>query len=220
MIGGALLEIAAIARFDPFMKRLIVSGLALCLLPACASSGPANDTTSMDEAAGSAMSQTRAGLGDAALAPLEDFNLKRDAIPPELDRLTTPYGAPAPLTCANLAAEVRTLNALLGDDWDTPHGDEEEPDRAQWAADKSAEAALGAVESGATGWIPFRGLVREATGAAAHAKRRDRAFRVGAERRAFLKGVGTAMKCDWPAAPLDQIADPGAERIEYHRRTP
>ncbi len=201
------------------MKRMTLILLPL-LVVGCASSVKRADTTSMDEAAGSAVSQTSAGLGDAALAPLEDLNLKRDEIPAALDQLNTPYGAPQPLTCDSLAAEVRTLNALLGDDWDIPHADDAEPDRAQWAADKSAEAALNAVESGTTGWIPFRGLIREATGAAAHAKRRDRAFRVGAERRAYLKGLGTAMACQWPAAPLEMAGGPDTQRIEYRRTDP
>jgi len=29
-----------------------------------------------------------------------------------------------------------------------------------------------------------------------------RAFRMGQARRAFLKGIGASLQCQWPAAPL------------------
>jgi len=170
----------------------------LLLASACASSG-------MDagEAANRAVDQTSSGLGDAALSPLEDLNLRRDPIPPELEQLETPYGALTAESCAAIARDVQELTALLGPDDDLPPADDEaEEDRARWAADRSSEAALDAVASQARSVIPFRSLVRDATGASAHARKLANAYRLGMERRAYLKGYGQALGCSWPAAPL------------------
>ena len=176
----------------------------------------------MSGAADSAVRQTGEGLADAALSPLEDLNLRREDIPERLSRLETPYGLPAGAgtDCDVIAAEVYRLTAVLGEDDDIPPPeDEEDEDTAQWAADRSSDAALGAVASEARGFIPFRGLVREATGASAHARRMARAYRLGAERRAYLKGYGQAIGCSWPAAPLPSLDGVGG-RIEFRGDRP
>lgn len=176
----------------------------------------------MSEAAESAVRQTGDGLTDAALSPLEDLNLRRQDIPERLASLDTPYGPPqgADLSCAVIADEVARLTAVLGEDDDLPSpDDEDDEDRAKWAADKSSDAALGAVASEARGFIPFRGLVRDATGASAHARRVTRAYRLGGERRAYLKGYGQALGCHWPAAPLQDLGT-SDERIEFRGDAP
>lgn len=192
------------------MKSFSLSFLAI-FLAACASQGH----TGPSAATSSAIEQTGDGMTDAALSPLEDLNLKREPIPPVLADLTTTYGLPDPLTCSAIADEVTRLTAVLGQDSDVPPPGEEDEDYGQWAADESADAALGAVESSARGLIPFRGLVREATGANRYADKVARAYQFGLTRRAYLKGYGHAMGCSWPAAPL-----PGAEdsqsRIVFH----
>ncbi|MCI4643434.1 MAG: hypothetical protein MRY64_01490 [Hyphomonadaceae bacterium] len=191
------------------MKHFI-SFLLAASLCACASQGG----TSAGDAADSAVQQTGDGLTDAALSPLEDLNLKRTQIPPVLADLSTTYGLPEPLSCQSIADEVTRLTAVLGQDNDIPPPEGDDEDRGQWAADKSSEAALGAVESSARGFIPFRGLVREVTGANSHASKVARAYQFGLTRRAFLKGYGQAMGCTWPAAPLDALPETG--KIVYN----
>ncbi len=193
------------------MKSFSLSFLAI-FLAACASQGH----TGPSAATSSAIEQTGDGLANAALSPLEDLNLKREPIPPVLAGLATTYGLPEPVTCSAIANEVTRLNAVLGQDSDIPPPDEEEEeDYGQWAADESADAALGAVESSARGLIPFRGLVREATGANRYADKVARAYQFGLTRRAYLKGYGHAMGCNWPAAPLAGAED-GQSRIVFH----
>ncbi|MEM9739845.1 MAG: hypothetical protein AAF829_08240 [Pseudomonadota bacterium] len=178
------------------------------ILGACTSGG-----TSASEATSSAVEQTSDGFTDAALRPLEDFNLRREEIPPPLAPLETPYGIPAGAGCDYLMGEIATLTSILGPDDDVPAVDEDERDRAEWAANRSADAALGAVSSTTRGFIPFRGLVREATGAERYANRLSTAFRLGMERRAYLKGYGQALGCVPPAAPLPAPID--SEAIDY-----
>lgn len=188
--------------------RLSLIPLALLALAACASNGTENTSTS--EASRSAVDQTTEGLPDAALSPLEDLNLRREPIPDLLKGLQTPYFAAGDMSCSAIALEIDRLSSVLGIDWDLSLAEideETDPDTAQWAADKSADAALGTVRSTTQGFIPFRGLVREATGAASHAAKLQKAYRIGGERRAYLKGYGQARGCDWPAAPLS-LPDP------------
>jgi hypothetical protein len=198
---------------------------ALLIVTACATNTrePDAETTGVGEAADSAVRQTGDGLTDAALSPLEDFNLRRENIPERLAGLDTPYGLPddRPPDCALIAEAVAHLTSVLGEDDDlpAPDDDDEDEDTAQWAADKSSDSALNAVASEARGFIPFRGLVRDATGASAHARRVVRAYRLGGERRAYLKGYGQALGCNWPAAPLRQINGPD-QRIEFRGDKP
>lgn len=195
----------------------------LAAIGACATNDPDSqgETGAVSEAADSAVRQTGEGLGDAALSPLEDLNLRRDPIPERLAALQTPYRLPdgAKSDCETIADAVSHLTAVLGPDDDIPPPEDEEEDTAEWAAEKSSDAALGAVSSQARSFIPFRGLVRDATGASAHQRRLSRAYRLGAERRAYLKGYGEAIGCSWPAAPLPQI-DGAGQRIEFRGDAP
>ncbi|MFN7178734.1 hypothetical protein [Hyphomonas sp.] len=183
------------------MKAIFLSLAALLALAGCASRGSGEDSLGQNvgQAAGSATAQTRQGLGDAALSPLEDLNLRRREIPPLLAAMANPYDVPADLSCGAIDLMIAELDGVLGPDWDAPQPDERL--RTEVLADEAANAALGAVESGVTGWIPFRGLIRKATGAESHEKKYNRAFKIGAQRRTYLKGYGLAKGCPAPARP-------------------
>ena len=183
----------------------VMIGGMFSVLVACASNGG----MTASEATSSAVEQTGDGLADAALSPLEDLNLRREAIPEALEALDTPYGIPAGAGCDYLLGEIATLTSILGPDDDVAKSDEEERDRAEWAANRSADAALDTVASTARGFIPFRDLVREATGAELYADRLATAYRLGMERRAYLKGYGQALGCAPPAAPIPPSVDDG-----------
>ncbi len=180
------------------MKPMLTVLLAALALSACASRSsnlPANAAV----AASSAVSRTSDGLTGAAMAPLGDLNLVRNEIPPLLAALESPYQLSADLDCDAIAGRIGELDALLGRDWDTPAPDKRL--RTEELADAASEAALDAVESGVTGWMPFRGLIRKASGAEAYARRYTRAFTIGAQQRAYLKGMGLAKGCPAPARP-------------------
>ncbi|ABI77256.1 conserved domain protein [Hyphomonas neptunium ATCC 15444] len=149
--------------------------------------------------ASGAANQTREGLASAASAPLDDFNLRRREIPQLVAKLSSPYGPQSEMNCAGIAMDVAELDAVLGADWDS--GAPDERLASEVLADEASNAALDTVRSVSTGWIPFRGLVRQATGAESHEKKYNQAFKIGAQRRAYLKGYGQALGCPLPAQP-------------------
>ncbi len=176
-------------------------------------------------AAGTAVDTTRAGFADAATQPLDDFNITRETIPPTLLAVRYEYEAdPAP-DCGDVAREIGALNAVLGRDFDQ---DAEERSAGEAGGEQAGDFVLDVIEDAATGFIPFRGVVREATGAARHDRRLQRAYQSGVARRAFLRGYATALGCRPPAAPRTLTApdtvegDPAPiERRETHdARTP
>lgn len=204
------------------MRHLVLTFLAAALISACASrpadsNGNGNLGQNVGSAAGGAASQTRDGFADAASAPLEDFNLVRREIPPLLAAMPSPYHIDPELTCARIDMDLAELDAVLGQDWDTLAPDKRL--NTEILADEAAEAALDTVRSVSTGWIPFRGLLRKATGAESHEKRYNQAYRIGAQRRAYLKGYGLAAGCELPARPdFETMREREAsreERIKY-----
>ena len=192
------------------MKTLLAAAFSLLLLTGCASragSGEASLPQTVGSAAGSAAAKTRDGFSDAALTPLEDLNLRRREIPTVLAAMESPYHLPAELSCEELDRMIAELDGVLGPDWDASQPDERL--RTEILGDEAAEAALDAVESGVTGWIPFRGLIRKATGAESHEKKYNRAYRIGAQRRTYLKGYGLAKGCPAPARADFLALQPG-----------
>jgi len=140
--------------------------------------------------------------GDAVMSPLEDLNLKREAIPPILQSaIEKPYDLTGLDHCEAIAAEVGKLDALLGKDFDEPPPPKDTSTMAQKGGAMANNAAVGAVRGAARSIIPFRGLVRQMTGADAHQKAVDTAISAGKVRRAYLKGVGMNKNCAPPAAP-------------------
>lgn len=123
-------------------------------------------------------------LGDAALTPLEDINVRKVEIPAVLENMNSPYLQPVDGSCRGLRAEIAEYDRLLGPDFDAV-------DR-----DKPMETtALNAVSSTLGGIIPFRGLVRAASGASSYDKKVERAYRKGVSRRGYLKGLAAAKQC-------------------------
>jgi hypothetical protein len=209
--------------FPLVMKVFYAATILILCLSGCASRDkPARDSDlagNIGEAAGSTVSQTGEGFADAALSPLEDLNLKRREIPPLLAAMASPYHVPADLTCEELDRMIAELEGVLGPDWDAPKPDERL--KTEVLGDEAAQAALGAVESGVTGWIPFRGLIRKATGAESHEKKYNRAYKIGAQRRTYLKGYGLAKGCPAPAKPDFLTLHLGeVEQIIYKEDTP
>ncbi len=204
-----------------FAMKRFTALLLVCVLavPACASREKEPKPSlgdNMGDAAQSAMSQTRDGLGNAAMSPLEDFNLRRDTIPPVLAMIENPYDLPVDLTCPDLTRLIAELDGALGADWDNPQPDERL--RTEKLADRAATAALDAISDEARGLIPFRDVVRKATGADSHEKRLSLAYKLGAQRRAYLKGYGIALNCEGKAKP--DFSKMPARTIEYRGDQP
>ncbi|WP_321489809.1 hypothetical protein [uncultured Hyphomonas sp.] len=199
---------------------------ALLLTAACASSpepaprenpaGSSGVVQNTGSAAGSAYTQTKDGIPDAAMSPLEDLNLKRDPIPPILQGIKSPYDVPEDISCSEITLTLAQLDAALGPDWDTEDPDERL--RTEKLADEASDAALDTISSTASSLIPFRSLVRRATGAYAYQKKYNRAYKIGAQHRAYLKGIGLARGCPLPARPA--VLEPEPDDMIFKGDTP
>jgi hypothetical protein len=150
-------------------------------------------------ACSTASDRTSAGFSDAALAPLNDLNLRRVEIPKLLADIRSPYEPIPNVSCKAIGDMVVELTKILGRDSDA----EALPDKSlgDKAGEGAADMTLDAVSSTMTDFIPFRSLVRDATGASRHERRLRAAFERGVARRAYLKGVGAHLGCAPPAAP-------------------
>ena len=179
------------------------------LLAACATT-----ERESEKAFNTAVTETSSGFRDAALSPLEDFNLKRTPIPKRLKELESPY-VPTAKACSAIAKEVIALTTIVGPDADQMVDEEGKiVDRIGDAAgEEAAGLTLDTVEDTATSFIPFRSLVRRATGATAHERKVLKAYQKGLQRRSYLKGLGHQLGCAPPAAPYP--IKPAEPNIEY-----
>jgi len=185
------------------MKTAYIAASILVFSAACATS-PNPDPETVEEtgpnATERAIERTQSGFGDAALSPLEDVNIKRAKIPEKFKEIKNPYNVELERSCEEIGAEVLELDELLGRDWDIPPPDKKGLNER--AADGASTAFLDTVASGASGLIPYRGVVRTVTGANSHATKVRKAYERGSHRRTFLKGLGLAKGCAYPASPL------------------
>lgn len=131
------------------------------------------------------------GAREVALTPLSDLNLARDPIPEILvwARENT-YDSTGMDRCDNIRIGIGDLDAVLGDDVDA--GSEED---GRLNPGSLAQSVVGM-------FIPFRGIIREVSGANSHEYEFRRAIAAGLMRRAYLKGLGEARGCDYPARPM------------------
>jgi hypothetical protein len=112
--------------------------------------------------------------------------MKRE-IPPILQKAhEEPYSLKGLTTCKQLAAEVVELNAVLGPDYTV--GNEIKENKAGKLAEAGGKSVINAI-------IPFRGMVRELTGAAPADRRLNAALDAGYARRGFLRGVHAKQGC-------------------------
>lgn len=122
--------------------------------------------------------------------PLNDLNVKKQAIAPVLERAADdPYAAPAGRGCGAIASQVRDLDAVLGADYDTAGAS-----KRRLKVGKLAQSVVQSI-------IPFRFAIREVTGASAQDRNYQAALTAGLVRRAYLKGLGQARGCRYPARP-------------------
>jgi len=127
---------------------------------------------------------------DVAKTPITDLNIDKEKIPPVLiAAVDNPYDLDGLKRCSELVGAVEELDAMLGPDIDLP---QEERDRIS-----AGRVAKWVVSS----FIPFRGLIREVSGANDQEKKVQAAIQAGIARRGFLKGVGATRGCKYPARP-------------------
>lgn len=166
------------------MRVVIAACLPAFLLAAPALAGePDKPVTERDVSA-----------ADVATTPVTDLNLKKEDVPPLLIAAQErPYSLAGLARCPQIAAAVGELDEVLGDDIDLP-----QEDSRRMSAGRVAQSVVGA-------FIPFRGVIRELSGANKQERLLQAAIQAGIARRSFLKGYGTARGCRYPAraATLD-----------------
>jgi hypothetical protein len=137
-------------------------------------------------------------VGTVAVTPLSDLNLVRVALPDALQSaLRGPYLLVAESSCPALDQEIKALTDVLGPDMDAPES--ERRGLIERGAELGSGAAVGALQRTAEGVIPFRGWIRELTGAERRSREVTAAITAGGVRRAFLRGVHAAKQC--PVSP-------------------
>ena len=181
--------------------------------------GCASSPSGQQSSAGAGDAQTAAiisrdELGTAAQSPLQDLNLRRDEIPALLLEIKNPYNVSRNISCRQIGSQVAELDELLGRDWDVaPQARRGLQERA---VDGASTAFIDTVASGASSFIPYRGVVRSLSGASAYEKKLHKAYERGSHRRTFLKGLGLMKNCQPPASPRPEpTVDDSAPRVEF-----
>lgn len=131
---------------------------------------------------------------DVVMSPLADVNLRKKDVPAVLEAaLADPYDLTGIKSCEGYVTAIQSLDAALGDDIDVA--------REKTDDEKMGNSAGAIAKSVIGSFIPFRGIIREISGANAQQKAWERALYAGSVRRAFLKGMGQSKGCAYPASP-------------------
>jgi hypothetical protein len=141
------------------------------------------------------------GVGAVAKRPLRDFNMMQDPIPAVLLRTESkPYDLEGINSCEVILDRVAELDLALGPDLDAPK--DRSGNRVSRGADGAASAALDAATDAAEHFLPMRSVIKRVSGATRYENHVKHAVLSGTVRRAFLKAIGMAHNCGWPASPL------------------
>jgi hypothetical protein len=125
--------------------------------------------------------------GRIAAQPVHDVDASRTKIPPVLEAASAdPYNLIGARTCAQIARNISELTEALGPDFTA--GPAKEENKAGKLAEAGGKTVVNAI-------IPFRGLVREISGAAPAQRRLNQAIDAGLARRGFLRGLQSARRC-------------------------
>jgi hypothetical protein len=176
-------------------KAALAAGLVLWAAPASAQRQP--------------VTEPETSVRDVALTPLNDLNLTQDDVPAVLEQARAePYSRAGISTCVDILRNVGDLDAVLGDDFDT-----DPPGERNLSVTNLAQRVVGS-------FIPFRGIIREISGANAAEFRFREAIAAGLMRRAYLKGIGQEMDCPYPASPAspELVARLNAQRAADEAR--
>ncbi len=149
--------------------------------------GRGDDRAKDETAAPGRWDSARKSVLEIGSQPVRDVGVMRRDTPPILEEaLADPYTLKGLKTCVQLAGEVRKLNEALGPDYIV--GNEVKESRAGKLAVAGGRTVVNSI-------IPFRGLVREITGAAPAERRLNAALDAGLARRGFLRGVHYKQRC-------------------------
>lgn len=143
-------------------------------------------------------------LGYSAAAPLRDLNIGTRPVPGQLANLNNPYGTDTQTSCSAIFREAKQISDALSRNNRRYAGTRRDNSTAGGQIGNVADVA---VESATTFWIPFRGLIRQISGAAGRERKAIAADARGRERLGFLIGMGTTLRCpgfDLPPPPIQR----------------
>jgi hypothetical protein len=185
-------------RFHPV---LALAAAALVSLPTAGFAQTGKDEPPKTEEPAKPITERDVGAKDVALTPLSDLGLRKGEIPQLLIQAQVePYDLAGLNRCPQIAAAIGELDAILGDDIDV-------------AIAKGQAILPGRVAQSVVGsFIPFRGVIRELSGASAQDRKIQAAIYAGTARRSFLKGVGQQRGCRYPARSATPGIIAAAER--------
>lgn len=130
---------------------------------------------------------------DVVTSPLADINLMKKDVPAVLvAALTDPYDLAGIQSCVGFTTAIIDLDMALGDDIDVA--------QTKTTEEKMGNGAGAIAKSVIGSFIPFRGVIRQISGANAQQRAWERALYAGSVRRAFLKGMGQSKGCAYPAS--------------------
>ena len=174
------------------LQAALIAPCALLLLPVAVSAQPAPTPTS---APARPITDQKVTAVDVVATPVDDLNLRKGKIPALLEAaIADPYDLGGIKTCAQISLAIVELDGILGLDRDIPQ-------------DRAEKLSVGRVAQSAVGsFIPFRGIIREVSGANSHQRKVDDAVEAGIARRSFLKGYGQARGCAYPAREVTPAA--------------
>jgi hypothetical protein len=165
------------------MKMIAMAAALSLLVPVAAH---AQDKSSQEEKRDDTLDKA----GKIASQPAKDVGLDKDEIPAVLTKaVENPYAPPPSRTCKGLNASLAELNAVLGQDFTV--GKDANENRTGKIAEAVGKTVVNSL-------IPFRGLVREISGAAPAERRLQAAVTAGIARRGYLRGQAAAKGCKVP----------------------
>jgi hypothetical protein len=181
LIGVTRLEGVAMSR-----KLFVMIGAVAALAMAPAAHAQMKPPSKPDEPGGR-WGEAKKKATEIGSQPARDVGMSKREIPPILEKaFNDPYSIKGMKTCVALANEVKALNAVLGADYVV--GNEYTENRTGKLAEAGGKTIINSI-------IPFRGLVREVTGAAPADRHMNAVVDAGLARRGFLRGVHLKQGC-------------------------
>lgn len=168
------------------MNRILTGATLIALLALPAMAGARQEQNEAEKQP-NRVEEVGRGAGRIASQPARDVGVAKTNIPPALQTAAeAPYSLTGIKTCRDISKAFAQLTDLIGPDFKA--GDKPKENRAGKLAEAGGKTIVNSI-------IPFRGLVREVTGAAPAQRRLDRAIDAGIARRGFLRGVHQTRKC-------------------------
>lgn len=184
IVAGATISLAAAVQAGPSSNQAAPASNEAA--PAGNEAEPKQDKENKENK-GSAVSSVGESAGRIASQPVRDVGVAKTKFPPPLvEANENPYHLKGIRTCKQVAAAHLALSDVLGPDLTA--GQVAKENRAGKLAEAGGQTVVNSL-------IPFRGLVREISGAAPAQRRLNRAIDSGYARRGFLRGIHQARGC-------------------------